>query len=161
MHEYKVGDVVRHKASKAPAVVTQVKDDFCRLSVDFEDRVACIAHKACLEPAPQEEAASLRLWKKGATQVLLEWEKVWEAAGKPGDFGSSKAEATLKWVQQQGMTNSTLSQEMLLKKALSLFKKLCNNKQSNEVYRHLLNEFGADRARTVLKPISDKDDQTT
>jgi hypothetical protein len=31
--------------------------------------------------------------------VLVAWEAVWEAAGRPGRLGQSKAQAMLEWVE--------------------------------------------------------------
>jgi len=38
-------------------------------------------------------AQQLENWKESATFILTEWDSVWEAAGKPGQLGSSKAAA--------------------------------------------------------------------
>jgi len=35
----------------------------------------------------------MQKWKTEALQVLGEWERVWEAAGRPGTLGSSKADS--------------------------------------------------------------------
>lgn len=43
----------------------------------------------------QLEVRELEAWKKSAMQVLDEWEKVWEAAGRPGKLGASKAASVL------------------------------------------------------------------
>ena len=45
------------------------------------------------------ENARLRDWKESAMYILNKWEAVWEAAGRPGMLGSSKAEAVLKYIQ--------------------------------------------------------------
>ena len=39
------------------------------------------------------EIIDLRRWKAEATVVLSEWDQVWEAAGRPGQLGESKAAA--------------------------------------------------------------------
>ena len=39
------------------------------------------------------ETARLRDWKASAMTVLAEWEKAWDALGRPGALGESKAEA--------------------------------------------------------------------
>jgi hypothetical protein len=46
---------------------------------------------------PQGKAAlaeidRLRAWKESAMQVLNDWDQVWEAAGRPGPLGASKAQ---------------------------------------------------------------------
>jgi hypothetical protein len=41
----------------------------------------------------QREVRELKGWKESAMIVLAEWEQVWEAAGKPGRLGDSKAGA--------------------------------------------------------------------
>jgi len=40
-------------------------------------------------------------WKAEAMMVLDEWERVWEAAGRPGALGESKARAMLRWVRDR------------------------------------------------------------
>lgn len=40
------------------------------------------------------EVDRLSAWKHSAMAVLAEWDDVWEAAGKPGPLGTSKAEST-------------------------------------------------------------------
>ena len=42
----------------------------------------------------RSELERLRAWKAEAMVVLSEWEAAWEAAGRPGQLGSSKAAAT-------------------------------------------------------------------
>ena len=42
----------------------------------------------------QYEIDRLRQWKSEASEVLTEWEKVWQASGEPGQLGESKAQAT-------------------------------------------------------------------
>jgi hypothetical protein len=39
----------------------------------------------------EAEVEALRSWKREAMEVLAEWEAVWEAMGRPGALGSSKA----------------------------------------------------------------------
>lgn len=41
--------------------------------------------------AAKGELEQLRAWKAEAMEVLASWEKVWEAAGRPGPLGQSKA----------------------------------------------------------------------
>ena len=41
------------------------------------------------------EIERLRAWKAEATEVLATWENVWEAVGRPGELGASKAQACL------------------------------------------------------------------
>ena len=48
---------------------------------------------------PTEELERLRAWKREAMIVLAEWESVWEAAGRPGALGASKASAVRRVVQ--------------------------------------------------------------
>lgn len=49
---------------------------------------------------PDNEAESLRRWKAEATQVLDEWDRVWDALGKPGALGSSRALSSLAAVER-------------------------------------------------------------
>lgn len=46
-----------------------------------------------------KELNKLRRWKAEATEVIERWEEVWEAAGRPGELGSSKPKALLAWVE--------------------------------------------------------------
>lgn len=43
-----------------------------------------------------DELERLRAWKAEAMEVLGQWEQVWEAAGRPGPLGGSKAEAAAR-----------------------------------------------------------------
>lgn len=45
------------------------------------------------------ERDRLAAWKAEAMTVLGQWDRVWEAAGKPGLLGGSTAEATLSRVK--------------------------------------------------------------
>lgn len=44
-------------------------------------------------------------WKESAMSILSDWDMVWEASGKPGKLGSSKAESVLKYIQYQVKNN--------------------------------------------------------
>ena len=52
-----------------------------QINVDLFDQVKKLQH----------EVRELEAWKLSAMLVLGEWEKVWEAVGKPGRLGASKA----------------------------------------------------------------------
>lgn len=70
-----------------PALVT------CgRATPSLTDRLRTLSFIACVEAA--DELERLTAWKAEATQVLNEWTEVWEAAGRPGEWGSSMAAAT-------------------------------------------------------------------
>lgn len=47
-----------------------------------------------------DELEGHRHWKAEAVDVLLEWEKTWEAAGCPGRIGASKAESVRQEIGQ-------------------------------------------------------------
>ena len=47
-----------------------------------------------------DELADLRRWKTEATAVLEQWDRVWDAAGRPGPLGGSKAANVLLWIQE-------------------------------------------------------------
>ena len=49
----------------------------------------------------QKEIKTLRRWKKEACIVFNDWDKAWEAAGKPGQLGSSKAKSTYEYILTQ------------------------------------------------------------
>ena len=72
---------------------------------DLTDRLrAASVEYTFVEGAILTEAADriehLEQWKAEALTVLAEWENVWEAAGKPGPLGSSKALATMYHIEQ-------------------------------------------------------------
>ena len=48
--------------------------------------------------AAADEIERLRAWKAEATEVITQWEQVWEALGCPGRLGDSKAGAVLRMV---------------------------------------------------------------
>lgn len=48
--------------------------------------------------AAANEIEALRAWKAEATEVIGSWEQVWEALGRPGRLGESKAAAVLRAV---------------------------------------------------------------
>lgn len=45
------------------------------------------------------EQERLHRWKREACEVMTKWESVWEALGKPGKLGRSKAEGALAEVE--------------------------------------------------------------
>lgn len=45
-----------------------------------------------------DEIDRLRAWKAEAMVVLAEWDEVWEAAGRPGPLGASKAANVRKFL---------------------------------------------------------------
>jgi hypothetical protein len=49
--------------------------------------------------ALRSDVANLLTWKMEASLVLEDWEKVWEAAGRPGPLGASKAANVLSAVR--------------------------------------------------------------
>ncbi len=53
-------------------------------------------------PPLADELAQLRAWKAEAMEVLGQWERVWEAAGRPGPLGGSKAEAVARLFTERG-----------------------------------------------------------
>ena len=46
----------------------------------------------------EDQNTALLRWKAEALTVLNSWEEVWEAAGKPGHLGSSKATCTREYI---------------------------------------------------------------
>lgn len=46
------------------------------------------------------ELAQLRRWKAEAIDVIAQWETAWEAAGRPGRLGESKAAATAREIKR-------------------------------------------------------------
>ena len=51
--------------------------------------------------AEREQMARLEAWKAEAVEVLGQWEQVWEAAGRPGPLGGSKAEAVARMLTER------------------------------------------------------------
>jgi hypothetical protein len=49
---------------------------------------------------PRLELDRLREWKESAIAVMNEWERVWEAAGRPGKLGGSKAASVQAFLEQ-------------------------------------------------------------
>lgn len=41
-----------------------------------------------------DETERLRQWKAEALVVLAQWDEVWDALGRPGGLGESRAEAS-------------------------------------------------------------------
>lgn len=62
----------------------------------------CAAHDVLLAEA-DAELAQLRKWKAEAAEVLMKWEAVWQALGRPGPLGRSKAENSLAEVERRGL----------------------------------------------------------
>ncbi|MEZ5409566.1 MAG: hypothetical protein R2761_16170 [Acidimicrobiales bacterium] len=52
---------------------------------------------------PDADLAVLRRWKAEALEVLAAWELVWEAAGRPGPLGGSKAQAVRDLLVRHGI----------------------------------------------------------
>jgi hypothetical protein len=48
-----------------------------------------------------DELTQLRAWKAEAVEVLGQWEQAWEAAGRPGPLGGSKAEAVTRLLTER------------------------------------------------------------
>lgn len=53
-----------------------------------------------------DELAALRRWKAEAREVLIQWEAVWEAAGRPGRLAESKTLAMLREVNRLRFENT-------------------------------------------------------
>lgn len=58
------------------------------------------------------ENERLNQWKREALVVLSDWEEVWEAAGRPGRLGSSKAKNVLHEVERLKDLNGRLMEEL-------------------------------------------------
>ena len=75
------------------AGLTQLEQSFQRL--DSNDARALLVHDARQTICQLDSAAQdLLRWKDEALTVLSQWEKVWQAAGRPGPLGRSMAENT-------------------------------------------------------------------
>ena len=55
-----------------------------------------------------QELRRLRAWKHEALIVLKEWDEAWEAAGSPGDLGSSMAVSTTDEIKRLRTENENL-----------------------------------------------------
>lgn len=58
-----------------------------------------VPHLLAEHRAACDELHRLRAWKAEATEVIRAWEQVWEALGRPGRLGESKAAAVLRSVE--------------------------------------------------------------
>ncbi len=56
--------------------------------------------------AMADELANLRRWKAEAMEVLCDWERVFEAAGRPGPLGGSKAQAVHDLIVRHGIRDN-------------------------------------------------------
>ena len=61
-----------------------------QINVDLFDQVKKLQH----------EVRELEAWKESAMMVLGEWEIVWEAVGKPGRLGVSKAVSVREYLDK-------------------------------------------------------------
>lgn len=50
-----------------------------------------------------DEIDNLRRWKAEATEVILGWERVWEACGSPGPLGGRKSYNVLRVLREDGV----------------------------------------------------------
>jgi hypothetical protein len=57
----------------------------------------------------------LEAWKAEAIAVLCAWEEVWEAAGRPGRLGSSKARAVRDWIEARDAACGHLPNHLIAK----------------------------------------------
>jgi hypothetical protein len=57
-----------------------------------------VPHLLTEHRAATDELQRLRAWKAEAIEVIGSWEQVWEALGRPGRLGESKAAAVLRAV---------------------------------------------------------------
>lgn len=61
-----------------------------------------IPHLLTEHRAAVAEIERLRRWKAEATEVIVAWDDVWVALGRPGALGESKAVAALRTVLNGG-----------------------------------------------------------
>jgi hypothetical protein len=103
-------DVLRRSAAHIQVLEDKVKRLEARGITDMQHRIAELeARVKRLSGAATDEVLDLRAevarltaWKAEATTVFDEWELVWDALGRPGPLGSSKARASLDKINQQG-----------------------------------------------------------
>ena len=71
----------------------------CGGHTDHDDDECDVCHLEadCRDGA--DEIERLRAWKAEAIEVIRSWEQVWEALGRPGRLGESKAVAVLHAVE--------------------------------------------------------------
>lgn len=67
------------------------RDDYPLLALHAADEYAVPGKRTEIIYA-LDEIDRLRRWKAEATQVIDEWDRVWDAAGRPGPLGETKAE---------------------------------------------------------------------
>ena len=68
-------------------------DDFLRLAMD-------LLRDGWEPPTDRPVVEALREWKSSAMQMLAEWDLVFDALGRPGKLGASKAESALTEVER-------------------------------------------------------------
>lgn len=75
-----------------------------------DDYPAIAFDALCAVPETRQQFADalkeidyLRRWQIEMIAVLSEWEKVWEAAGRPGQLGQSKATGLLEALRSDGV----------------------------------------------------------
>ena len=54
-----------------------------------------------IKKAQSAKIAELEEWKESAMKVLSKWDEVYEAAGRPGKLGGSKAEAVKRYLNNE------------------------------------------------------------
>lgn len=55
----------------------------------------------------ERECIRLQEWKESAMEVFRKWEAAWEAAGKPGRLGSSKADSMKEYILSNGKSSQS------------------------------------------------------
>jgi hypothetical protein len=108
-----------------PQITVTNNGAYCNGCCRGADNPEAIKHKASCDyvtisellasDAAQEAMAErqrLLDWKESAMQVMAEWDLAWEAAGKPGALGSSKAGSTTEWIRKAQAEREELLRDM-------------------------------------------------
>lgn len=72
----------------------EAREEAGQLRGALHDHEKMLAAEVERRERTEKERDALRNWKTSAMNVLAEWDTAWEAAGRPGKLGSSKAAAT-------------------------------------------------------------------
>lgn len=150
MKQHNVKSAVEQAAERYPLAIPGVMDDFNR-------RFAKAGYAECLTeramPAEQRET-ELKAWKESAMSVMAEWDKVYEALGRPGFIGSSMAASSLDEVKQLRQTIQALVDALEWSSDLAAAWSYAGTRAQEDV--HPDHMVGLDRNRAALSLASEK-----
>lgn len=65
---------------------------------EIEELKRRVSEKNEMLASHRDEIGRLMEWKESVMEILTKWDAVWEAAGRPGKLGSSKAESVREFI---------------------------------------------------------------